>query len=201
MRYQLSTLLLLLFVGLTACGGAPEQVKLDRRFLSESVFQEQLAAIKAGVSGEVLDDYVWVNGEDKVFTLLTREFDATDNFGGLFLRHYRVGLQTPELLWTYQDSISCLGAVAGANLVKNQSPELRPAAWLGDEQNQFILRYTLGCTPETSSEEHRVLVLVNAQSGTPDVRLEAGLAPDVILEQLPASVAAKLRGLWGERTL
>ncbi len=186
----------ILLVGLTACGGTPEQVQLDRRYLTEEQLETQLADIKAGITGEVLDEYLWAEGEEQVFTLLTREHDAADNFVGIFLRHFRVGLQAPELRWTYQDSISCKGAVAGANLVKDRSPELRPAAWLANDQEQFVLRYQLGCRGAESQEDVPVLVVINAQSGTPEVRLEAGLTPETVLAPLPATAAARLRLLW-----
>lgn len=201
MRYHLTTLLFIVLVGLTACGGTPEQVNLDRRYLNESQLAHQLADIKADIAGVVLDEYVWISGENKVFTLLTREYDATENYGGIFLRHFRVGEQSPELLWTYQDSISCTGAVAGANLVKNQSPELRPASWLGDKQDQFVLRYELGCADELSRVGAKTLVVIDSRSGTPEIRMEAGLGSDQLLGGLPAEKAARLRALWEETVL
>lgn len=189
-------------IALTACGGQPEQVKMDRRFLSGASLEQQLDELRGAVAGEVLDEYTWEDGEDKVFTILTREYDAADDYTGIFLRHYEVGGQSSTLRWTYQDSISCggAGAAAGAGLVKNTSPELRPAAVLGKDQQQFILRYVLNCSPLNSNERlGRTLVVINTLSGTPEVRLEAEAGVDNVLARLDRGPAELLRGLWEER--
>ncbi|MEM9930190.1 MAG: hypothetical protein AAF840_10255 [Bacteroidota bacterium] len=201
MRFHWGTLLLILFVGLTACGSEPEQVKLDRRFLNEAQLTEQLKGIKATLNGVVLDELVWTSGEDKVFTLLTREENASDRFGGIFLRHYKVGELKPELLWTYQDSISCQGGATGANLVKDHSPALRPTPWLEDEQDQFLLRYQLGCSVAADQVWNKTMVVIDARSGTPEIRLEAGRAAESVLKNVPNDKAAELRSLWEESVL
>lgn len=197
------------FVGLvvlTACGNEPEQVKMDRTYLSAVELEDQLSQLREAVKGEVLDEYVWVNGEEKVFTLLSKEYDAADQYSGIFLRHYVIGTrETPRLLWTYQDSISCKipdigpgssGAVAGANLVKNTSPALRPAIFTDGLHQQFLLRYELSCSPSASRLEQPTLVVIDARTGTPEIRLEAGLTPEKTLNKLDRKTAARLFGLW-----
>jgi hypothetical protein len=186
-------------IALTACGGEPEQVKMDRRFLTGTSLEQQLDELRGAIVGEVLDEHTWVDGEDKVFTLLTREHDDAENYTGIFLRHYEVGGQSPTLRWTYQDSISCggSGAAAGADLVENTSPELRPADILGNDQQQFVLRYVLNCSPLTSNEKTgRTLVVINTLSGTPEVRLEADAGVDKALARLDRKPANLLRSLW-----
>ncbi|MFK8164349.1 MAG: hypothetical protein AB8H12_18030 [Lewinella sp.] len=200
MKFRFSTLLFIALVALTACGGEPEQVKMDRRFLSEEMLEQQLEELQSDINGEVLDHYTWVDGEEKVFSMLSREYDGTGEYVGIFLRHYVVGHQVPKLLWTYQDSISCSksGAAAGAMLVESTSPELRPAAILGNDQQQFVLRYVLNCSSLTSHDgTGKTLVVINALSGTPEVRLEAG-GVDNVLARLDRKPAELLRGLWDE---
>lgn len=199
MEFRFSTLLCVVMIALTACGGEPEQVKMDRRFLTGSSLEQQLNELREAVAGEVLDEYTWVDGEDKVFTLLTREHDAADNYTGIFLRHYEVGGQNPTLRWTYQDSISCggVGAAAGAVLVNSSSPELRPASILGGDQQQFVLRYELNCSAANSNkEEGKTLVLINTLSGTPEVRMDGGAEWQQVLARLDEELAKVLRGLW-----
>ena len=186
-------------IALTACGGEPEQVKMDRRFLTGTSLEQQLDELRGAVAGEVLDEHMWVDGEDKVFTLLTREYDEAENYTGIFLRHYQVGEQNPTLRWTYQDSISCggSGAVAGAVLVNSSSPELRPASILGGDQQQFVLRYELNCTATNSHpEEGKTLVLINTLSGTPEVRMDGGSGWQQVLTMLDKKQAQVLRELW-----
>jgi hypothetical protein len=188
-------------IALTACAGEPEQVNMDRRFLTGESLEQQLDELRTGINGDVLDQHIWIEGEEKVFSLLTREYDESGDFVGIFLRHYEVGNLNPKLLWTYQDSISCgkSGAAAGTMLVKNTSPELRPAAILGNDQQQFILRYVLNCPPLAGNEKlGRTLVVINALSGTPEVRLEADADVDKVLAQLDREPAELLRGLWEE---
>lgn len=185
-------------IALTACGGEPEQVKMDRRFLTGASLEQQLDELRGAVVGEVLDEHTWVDGEDKVFTLLTREHDDAENYTGIFLRHYEVGGQSPTLRWTYQDSISCggSGAAAGAVLVNSSSPELRPASILGGDQQQFVLRYELNCAASNSqSEAGKTLVLINTISGTPTLRLEENSLQRQ-LARLGEARANVLRGLW-----
>ncbi|WP_020568914.1 hypothetical protein [Neolewinella persica] len=202
MEFRFSTLLCIAMIALTACAGEPEQVKMDRRFLTGESLEQQLAELREAINGEVLDEHIGAKGEDQVFSMLTREYDDSGDFVGIFLRHYEVGNINSKLLWTYQDSISCVGsgAVAGAALVKNTSPELRPVAVLGNDQEQFVLRYILNCSPGTSNERvGRTLVVINALSGTPEVRLEAEEGVEKILARLDQVPAALLRDLWEER--
>jgi hypothetical protein len=199
MEFRISTLLCIVMIALTACGGEPEQVKMDRRFLTESALEDQLDELRTAVNGEVLDQHTWVDGEEKVFSLLSREYDETGDYVGIFLRHYIVGVQSPKLLWTYQDSISCSGsgAAAGAMLVENTSPKLRPASVLGGDEQQFVLRYVLNCSATNSrTEAGKTLVLINTLSGTPELRLEGGTPWGQQLTMLDEEQAAVLRELW-----
>jgi len=169
MNHHFPTLLLLLFVALTACGGEPDVVTLDRTYLNDEQLEEQLASLRAAINGEVLDEYIWTDGEEKVFTMLSQEREAGTGFAGIFLRHFRVGKSVvPDLLWTYQDSVSCTGGAAGA--VVSQSPKLQLHRLVADGQPQFVLRYRITCG--AGEEAFAALALINVATGTPDLLLE-----------------------------
>lgn len=192
MRFSFFTLLLIGLVGLTACGGEPEPVLMDRRFLTAEQLDRQADALRAQATGEVLDAYTWTDDAHRVTTILSRDRDA-DGYEGIFLRHYQLGNEGPQLLWTYQDSIACKGAAAGAGLVDNNSPALRPGAFTADGRREFLLRYNLDCTSPEVSEANRTLVVINAASGTPRLRLDGHTGP---LAGLPADRAQRLRTFW-----
>jgi hypothetical protein len=192
MRFSLFTLFLLGLVALTACGGEPEPVLMDRRFLTAAQLDQQAAALRAAATGEVLDAHQWTDGAHRVLTLLARDRDA-DGYEGVFLRHYQLTDEGPQLLWTYQDTISCRGADAGAKLVTNSSPALRPGAFTADDRREFVLRYHLDCTAGEASAVSRTMVVINATSGTPRLRLD-GQAEK--LADLPADRAQRLRIIW-----
>lgn len=202
MEFRFTTLFCILMIALTACGGEPEQVKMDRRFLTGASLEQQLDELRTAVNGEILDQHTWEDGTEKVFSLLSREYDESGKFFGIFLRHYEVGNQAPKLLWTYQDSISCKGsgAAAGAVLVENTSPELRPEPVLGDSRQQFVLRYGLNCSPLANNDgAERTLVVINTLTGTPELRLESDAGVEKALARLAPAPAELLRGLWEER--
>ena len=102
-------------------------------------------------------------------------------------------------MWTYQDSVSCgvsSGAAAGAVLVDNQSPSLRPLSFANGDAQQFVLRYNLGCSP---TQKGKNLVVVNAISGTPDVRLwgtEHSLDEATGLRELPENTIREIFAYW-----
>ncbi len=192
MHYSAFTLLLIALIALTACGGEPETVLMDRRFLTTEQLDQQADDLRAKATGEVLDTYTWENGEHKVLTLLSRDRD-TEGYEGVFLRHYQLGIQGPQLLWTYQDSIACGGAAAGAKLMTNSSPALRPGAYTADGRQEFVLRYHLNCFPGQASESTRTLVVINAASGTPQLRLDGQAGK---LAELPADRAERLLNIW-----
>lgn len=197
MSFRAFGFLLIALVGLTACGGEPAGVNMDRRYLMGEDLNEQLASLRAAVNGDVLEAHQWVQGDKDVYTLLSREMDAKTQFSGLYLRHYRVGEQSPELLWTYQDSVSCgTGATAGARVViSHSSPELRPASITNTEAEQFLLRYEISC----QGESEKSLVVINAASGTPDVRLigdAEGLNDASALVGLPEDTIQRLLAYW-----
>lgn len=184
----------LAFVLLTACGQEPETILLERSLLSEEEFAEKLAGIRRSVGGEVLGDLQWRAGDEQVYTMLSSELDA-EGYRGIFLRHYRVGDPGVELRWTYQDTIKCAGADAGATLVRNASPALRPEGITSRKADEFILRYTLGC-PGASTE---ILTVVDAASGTPNLRLEGNdqkvFGAKALLD-LPEDTLAQLLAYW-----
>ena len=192
MNYHLPTLLFLLLIALTARGGEPGAVRLDRSYLNDEQLEEQLIGLRAAVNGEVLDEYVWTDGEEKVFTMLSREQEAGTDFAGIFLRHFRVGKSVaPDLLWMYQDSVSCSGGVAGA--VESQSPKLQPHRLVADGQPQFVLRYRF--TRGVGEDAFAALALINAATGTPDLLLE-GEKP--ALHLLPEEKRSALLTLLGK---
>ncbi|WP_273444471.1 hypothetical protein [Neolewinella agarilytica] len=203
MGFRAFGFLLIALVGLTACGGEPEGVNMDRRYLMGEDLNEQLASLRAAINGDVLEAHQWVQGDKDVYTLLSREVDAKTQFSGLYLRHYRVGEQSPELLWTYQDSVSCGtsagaagGATAGAGVViSHSSPELRPASITDINAQQFLLRYEISC----QGESEKSMVVIDAASGTPDVRLSGdaeGLNDAFALVGLPEDTIQRLLAYW-----
>jgi len=136
MRFSFLTLVLIGLIALTACGGEPDVVAMDRRYLTSEQLDQQAAKLKDKTDGEVLDTYEWADGENRLVTLLSRERD-TEGYEGIFLHHYQLGKQGPLLLWTYQDSITCLGANAGEKVLRrtqywsltplpNSAPKLLP---------------------------------------------------------------------------
>ncbi|MEO0734843.1 MAG: hypothetical protein AAFZ52_18545, partial [Bacteroidota bacterium] len=138
-----------------------------------------------------LDEYAWQDGEDLVYTVLTRE-------DGLYLRHYQLAATGPNLRWTYRDTVTCLGAAAGALSVLNQSPELRPQVVTGGTTKQFVLHYALECG---ATDVAKNLVVINTDSGTPAVRLQgdaAGLYDAHDLVGLPEDTVQQLLALWQE---
>jgi hypothetical protein len=194
MELRWLSLLSIFFVLLTACGQEPSPVLLERSYLSAEEFAAQLDDIRGNLPGEVLDDYQWQMGEEKVYTVLSSEFDA-EGYRGLFLRHYRVGDFGVELRWTYQDTIKCGGANAGATFVQNTSPSLRPDGITGSDQEEFILRYQLGCAAKTTD----ILAVVDARSGTPNFRMEgdgAEITGAEALIDLPEDTIAQLLAYW-----
>lgn len=192
MRFSFLSLLLIGLVALTACGGEPENILMDRRFLTAEQLDQQAKELRARASGEVLDAYEWTDGEHRVMTLLSRDRDA-DGYEGVFLRHYRLGDQGAQLMWTYQDSLACVGAAAGAETVSNSSPELRPGAFSAPNEQEFVLRYHLDCTPLKSSVASRTLVIIDAITGAPRLRLDG--EPDK-LAALPTDRAQRLQAIW-----
>lgn len=146
---------------------------MDRRFLAGEYLETAKSKLLAEVNGEVLDQHEWVFGEQKVFTILSREHEPDTGFTGIFMRQFDLSGQTAEHLWTYQDSVGCssgdLAANAGAGYVDNRSPALRPVSITDGEAEQFLLSYALGCT--TAVDAIRSVVVVDAQSGTPFARL------------------------------
>ncbi len=201
MDLRILNLFIVLLIGLSACGSEPEPVNMDRRFLTGNYLEEAKAKLIADIDGEVLDAHEWIMGEQKVFTVLSKEREPQTNFEGIYLRQYDLSGQFAELMWTYQDSVFCtanhLGAAAGAGLVTNESPALRPVVISGDVPQQFVLHYQFGC-PET--EQGNNLVVVNAQTGTPDVRL-FGRGEDIEeasgLRGLSEDTIRQLMAVWG----
>lgn len=184
-------LIFIALVGLTACGSEPKPVDMDRRFLSGEYLEAAKADLQSGIQGEVLDQHEWIFGEQKLFTILSREQEPGTEYKGVFLRQYDLSGQKPTLMWTYQDSIFC--ADAGAVTVENHSAGLRPVRLLGDSPKQFVLSYTLGCADE--SEVGRNIVVVDVVSGTPAVRLFG--TPEAVYEaeglhNLPADTRHQL---------
>ena len=199
MSFRAFGFLLIALVGLTACGGEPAGVNMDRRYLMGEDLKEQLASLRAAINGDVLEAHQWVQGDKDVYTLLSREVDTKTQFSGLYLRHYRVGEQSPELLWTYQDSVSCgtpAGATAGAGVViSHSSPELRPASITTLGAQQFLLRYEISC----QGESEKSMVVIDAASGTPDIRLSGdaeGLNDASALVGLPEDTIQRLLAYW-----
>jgi len=192
MHYSAFTLLLIALIALTACGGEPETVLMDRRYLTTEQLDQQADDLRARATGEILDTYAWENGEHKVLTLLSRDRDA-EGYEGIFLRHYQLDDQGPKLLWTYQDSIACEGATAGAKLMTNSSPALRPGAYTANDRQEFVLRYHLNCSQEQANETSRTLVVINAASGTPQLRLDGQAGK---LAALPTDRAEQLLTIW-----
>lgn len=192
MHFSCSSLLLIGLVALTACGGEPDAPLMDRRFLTVAQLDQQAEDIRARATGELLDTHEWTDGEHRVLTLLARDRDA-EGYEGIFLRHFQLGQQGPQLLWTYQDSISCAGAAAGAKLVANSSPVLRPGAFTADGRREFVLRYHLACFPEPAKESNRALVVVDAATGTPRLRFEGHTE---MPEQLSPDRAERLLAIW-----
>ncbi|MEM6771678.1 MAG: hypothetical protein AAF597_13930, partial [Bacteroidota bacterium] len=174
MDLRFCNLLLIIMIALSACGAEPDPVKMDRRYLAGADLEQEKERLLASVTGEVLDQHEWVLGTQKVFTILSKEREGDTDFSGIFLRQYDLSGQTATLMWTYQDTVSCQrsgyrdGANAGAVLVDDRSPALQPVRISGDHPHQFVLHYNLGCSP---NQQGKNLVVVNAQSGTPDVRL------------------------------
>ena len=199
MRFSFFSLTFIGLIALTACGGEPDVVLMDRRYLTAEQLDQQAEDLLANAAGEVLDTYGWEDGEHKVLTLLSRDRDA-EGYEGIFLRHYQLGDQGAQLLWTYQDSISCMGAAAGAGEalkkaknVTNSSPSLKTEAFTADGRQEFVLRYHLNCAPEETGESNRTLVVINAASGTPQLRLDGQVGK---LTELPASRAERLLTIW-----
>jgi len=206
MSFRTFGFLLIALVGLTACGGEPEGIAMDRRYLTGESLEDQLADLRAAVNGEVLDAHQWVQGEEDVYTLLSREADQ-GSYNGLYLRHYRVGRQAPELLWTYQDSVSCgatnevgvhaersRGTGAGLHFIPSV-PGLRPADITSAGAEQFLLRYEISC----HDEAEKSMVVINAASGTPDLRLSGdadGLKDASGLVGLPEDTIQRLLAYW-----
>lgn len=195
-------LLIVILIGLSACGSDPEPVKMDRRYLAGEFLEQEKDRLLADVHGEVLDNHEWILGEQKVFTILSKEREPGTEYAGIFLRQYDLSGQTAELMWTYQDSVSCQpnegagGADAGAVLVDNHSPDLRPVALSPGSAEQFVLLYNLGCDP---LQQGKNLVVVNALSGTPDIRL-FGIGNSVEeatgLQGLPEDTVQELLAVW-----
>lgn len=207
MSFRAFGFLLIALVGLTACGGEPAGVNMDRRYLVGEDLNEQLASLRAAINGDVLEAHQWVQGDKDVYTLLSREVDAKTQFSGLYLRHYRVGEQSPELLWTYQDSVSCgtsAGAAGGVPIavgtgagvvISHSSPELRPASITNIDAEQFLLRYEISC----QGESEKSMVVIDAASGTPDIRLSGdaeGLKDASALVGLPEDTIQRLLAYW-----
>lgn len=186
------SLLSIVFVVLTACGQEPTPVLMDRSLLTAEEFAGQLAGIREGITGEILDDHQWRMGEERVYTVLSKEYDA-EGYRGLYLRHYRVGDPGVELRWTYRDTIKCV--TAGARINRDASPNLQPGGFTEHGQEEFLLRYQLGCGPETTD----ILAVIDARSGTPNVRIE-GNGEEVIgadgLTKLPEDTVAQLLAYW-----
>lgn len=163
---------------------------MDRRFLAGDYLEQEKTNLLKGVNGEVLDQYEWAFGEQKVFTILSREQDPETSFQGIYLRQYDLSGQHAALLWTYQDSLSC--AAAGAVDVTDLSPKLRPVRIRGDAPEGFVLAYDLACRSE---EAGRNVVVVDAASGTPSVRLSGtngSVAEAEGLHDLPAPLREQL---------
>lgn len=169
----------LAMIALSACGSGPEQPAMDRRFLAGEYLETAKSNLLAGVKGEVLDHHEWIFGGQKVFTILSREREPDTGFTGIFVRQYDLSGQSAKHLWTYQDSVGCLvdeaGGAAGAGYMDNHSPALRPVKLVAGEPEQFLLSYALGCT---AADAFRNVVVVDALSGTPSVRL-SGAAGNV----------------------
>ena len=194
MDWRLLNLMMILVVGLTACGSDPEPVNMDRRFLAGDFLEQERDKVRLGINGEVLDELEWVYKDLKVLTILSKERDPETNYSGIYLRQYDLSGQTAKLLWTYQDSLSC--ADAGAIMVSNQSPDLRPVLITTETTEQFVLSYKLGCSPHPAEKN---LVVINAASGTPDVRLlgdEENIQEANGLQGLPEDIISMLLAAW-----
>ena len=61
MHYSAFTLLLIALIALTACGGEPETVLMDSRYLTTEQLDQQASDLQAKATGEVLDTYTWVH--------------------------------------------------------------------------------------------------------------------------------------------
>lgn len=210
MDLRILNLAIVLLIGLSACGSEPEPVNMDRRYLAGAYLEAAKADILGEVRGEVLDSYEWVLGEKKVFTVLSKERDADTEFRGIYLRQYDLSGQFANLMWTYQDSVSCTSDSAGgagadvdatrsssAGLVSDASPALRPVAISGEVPQQFVLHYQLGCTA-TGLGNH--LVVVDGVTGTPDVRLFGRgrvIEEASGLRELSEDTIRQLMAVWG----
>jgi len=192
MRFSCFTLFLIGLVALTACGGEPDAVLMDRRYLTSDQLDQQAVALRNNAEGVVLDYYEWTAGEHRLLTLLSRDRDA-EGFQGIFLRHYQLGDRGAELKWTYQDSLACLGAAAGAEMVTNSSPGLRPGSFTASGEQAFVLRYNLTCAPHHDNADTRTLVVIDAATGT--LRLHLDGETDR-LAGLPTEWVNRLRVIW-----
>ncbi|MEL7160330.1 MAG: hypothetical protein AAFN92_06210 [Bacteroidota bacterium] len=197
MVFRLLAYAFLLLVALSACGNGPDDsVVMDRRFLTTEGGSDQVRDLKAGLNGEILDEHAWRDGEELVYTVMTRESDTATGEEGVFLRHYLLEASGPNLRWTYRDTAACLGAAAGAMTVNDQSPELRPLELLPGTAEQFVLCYVLQCGETNVAKS---LVVVNAASGTPEVRLQGdatGLYDAHDLVGLPEDTVQWLLTVW-----
>ncbi|MEM9258542.1 MAG: hypothetical protein AAGA62_02780 [Bacteroidota bacterium] len=205
MTFRLIAFFALSLVALSACGSSPDgTVVMDRRFFTDEQMSEQARELRDNQKGEVIDYHEWLDGEEMVVTILTREQDPTTNFSGIFLRHYQLGHPEPTLRWTYQDTLSCLqaapGAGAGAVKVVNQSPRLELRGITEKKATEFLLCYELACGGGTTIAKS--LVVIDTTSGTPSLRLngdENGIQEAHALANLPEDTISYLLAAWDGR--
>ncbi|MEM1358750.1 MAG: hypothetical protein AAGF89_11140 [Bacteroidota bacterium] len=205
MIFRLIAFFALSLVALSACGSGPDgAIVMDRRFFTNEQMSEQAQELRENQPGEILDYYEWLDGEEMVMTILTREQDTETNFSGIFLRHYQLGHPEPTLRWTYQDTLSCLqekaGAAAGAVKVVNQSPRLEPRGITEKNASEFLLCYELTCAQGAAVAKS--LVVIDKTSGTPALRLNGnqdGIQEARALANLPEDTISFLLAAWDGR--
>ncbi len=162
----------ILLVALTACGqggGEAEIVRTTDIYLERQV-SEQRQEILSEVPGRVLDSLEWMQGDQRVYTVLSSNSHPLDPEAGIYLSHYRVGVGGTRKLWQYLDTLDCR---ENRFYLENLLPEIRIRAGDGDLPQAIALAYDLGC--HDGSQPHlpnRRMMLIDSLSGIPLITVE-----------------------------